>query len=105
MLLDKFRFTATLISGGGRDSWGNPLPKTETPIPGCLLSPDPKSELDNLTEKSETTANLHFTEKISIPKNAQIRTPEGSPIAGTWAVDGDVIYWPLGVEVRLRKES
>ena len=105
MLLDKFRFTAVLLSGGGRDSRGNPLPIVESDIPGCLLAPDPKSELDNLSEKSETTATLFFKQQITIPKNARIRTPEGSPIPGTWAVDGDPTYWPLGVEVNLRKES
>lgn len=105
MLLDKFRFTATLLIGGGRDSWGNLLPVTETPLPGCLLSPDPRTELDNLAEKSETTAKLHFKEHITVPKNARIRTPIGAPIAGTFAVDGDPIYWALGVEVPLRKES
>ena len=105
MLLDRFRFTATLLTGGGRDSRGNPLPTFETEIPGCLLTPDPKSEFDNLTEKSDTTASLHFKEHITVPKNARIRTPQGSPIPGEWAVDGDPVYWPLGAEVNLRKES
>lgn len=105
MLLDRFRFTATLLTGGGRDSRGNPLPVVETEIPGCLLSPDPKSEFDNLTEKSDTTATLYFKERITVPKNARIHTPNGAPITGTWAVDGDPVYWPLGVEVNLRKES
>jgi len=105
VLLDKFRFTAVLLSGGGRDDRGNPLPVIESEIPGCLLAPTPKSELDNLTENSDTTATLYFKQRITIPKNARIRTPEGSPIPGIFAVDGDPIYWPLGVEVNLRKES
>lgn len=105
MLLDRFRFTATLLSGGGRDDWNNPLPVVETEIPGCLLTPDPKSEIDNRSEESDTTATLHFKGQITVPKNARIRTPIGAPIAGTWAVDGDPVYWPLGVEVNLRKES
>lgn len=102
-LLDRFRFTATLLSGGGRDERGNVLPKTETEIPGCLLTPKPRGEMDNFSENSETEADLHINHTVVIPKNAQIRTPIGSPIAGTWDVDGDAINWPLGTEVRLKK--
>lgn len=103
-MLDRFRFTATLITGGGQDEFFENLPTTETPIPGCLLSPKPKSEFDSLNEKSETYATLFFKAPIDIPKDAQIRTPANSPVEALWMVDGDPIYWPLGVEVNLRKE-
>lgn len=105
MLLDRFRFTATLLTGGGKDDRGNNLPSTALPITGCLLNPQPKSELDNLSESSETLAVLYFNHRLAIPKNARIITPFESSMPGTWAVDGDPVYWPLGTEVNLRKDS
>lgn len=103
-LLDRFKFTAILLLESERDDlWDEPS-KTEIEIHGCLLTPKPRGELDSLSETSETEADLHIDHIVHIPKNAQIRTPVGSPIAGTWAVDGDAINWPLGTEVRLRKE-
>ena len=104
-MLDRFRFTATLLSGGGRDKYGEPLPNVETPLEGCLLSPTPKTELDNLSEVTETKATLYFHHDTKVSKGDRIRTPEGSPIPGLWAVDADTIYYPLVTEVQLRKDS
>ncbi|MGQ3385291.1 hypothetical protein [Glutamicibacter sp. TV12E] len=105
LLLDRFRFTATLISGGGRDIYGEPQPTTETPLEGCLLVPAPRTEEELFSDVTETRATLYFNHDAKVSKKDRIRTPEGSPISGTWAVDADVVYYPLVTEVQLRKES
>ncbi|MFF5793683.1 hypothetical protein ACFY5D_16680 [Paeniglutamicibacter sp. NPDC012692] len=102
---DSWKVTITVLSGGGDDKFGNPLPTTSREVTGCLLSPRATSESNNQSDYVQGEAILYAPTGTAFRSTDKIQTPEGAPIRGMWAVNGDPVNWPLGVEVQLRKDG
>ena len=99
-LPDSWKTTATLIRGGGRDPRGNPLPTTEEPVQGGIFAPRSTAEPVDRSDLTDATAVLYM------PPGATAKSTDRVRVSGrTWAVDGEISVWPLGVEVPLRKET
>lgn len=100
-----WRFTAEVLSGGGRDKWGDPLPETSALVEGCLLAPQTSSDPADFSAFVTDKAVLYAPSSASFTSVSRVRTPAESPLPGLWAVDGSPVRWPAGWAVPLRREA
>lgn len=105
-LPDAWKTTVTVVRGNRLDEDGDPISgaPSEHTLTGCLLAP--KSHEDALDRSDVTFGEgvLFCPPGSDVLPTDRIKTPTGSPLPGTWAVDGEIISWPYGVQVNLRKE-
>lgn len=94
----------TVLRGGGRDPFGNPLPTEEIPVTGCLAAARSTAEPLDRTDLTEARGVLYHDDFEFQPTD-RIRFPETATLRGTWAVAGEPSRWPMGIEVPLRKDS
>lgn len=91
---------ATLKRGGGKDKWGNPTPFVSIPLPGCLFAPRSTSDPVDRSDLTDSRAVLYAPPGTEVASTDRVEVPGH----GTYAVDGEASYWPLGVEIPLRGE-
>lgn len=101
MFPKSWRVDVIILRGGGKDSKGNPLPVTEIPVDGCLIGPRATSEPLDRSDVTTSTVALYRGPGFTFLAKDRIRIPDGSRMAGTWAVDGRPNEWPFGWEVGL----
>lgn len=96
-----WRTDVVVLRGGGRDAKGNPLPSIEVPVKDCLIGPRATEEPLDRSDVTSATAVLYRDPGFTFRPADRVRVPEGSRMAGLWAVDGRPGEWPHGVEVGL----
>jgi hypothetical protein len=101
-LPNAWKCAVKVLSIGGRDDNGDPLPQEETLVEGCLLNVQDASELDNLNANPVMRATLYMPSGTNVLSTSQIITQANASVVGKWSVDGPPVHWPLGTEVRLR---
>lgn len=100
-----WRTSFTILRGGGRDKFTNPLPESEIEVPHGLIAPRVSTEQDDFSDLADATAVLYcdLTPGLSFSNTDRIRIPEGSRLAGIWSIVGRPGEWPFGWEVGLKK--
>lgn len=101
-LPNAWKCSVKVLSEGGRDELGDPLPKQETLVEGCLLDVKDASELDNLNANPVMRATLSMPTGSNVLSTSQIITLPNASVIGTWSVEGEPLHLPLGVKVELR---
>ena len=93
-----------VLRSGGRDPKGNPLPVEEIAVTDCLIGARATSEPGGFSMQVSTEMALYRDPdpEFSFLPSDRIRVPDGSPMAGEWAVDGRAMEFPLGVHVPIR---
>lgn len=103
--------TVTLVTGGGRDKAGNPLPVQRTPLSGVSLAP---AGSDDPTDRSEMAVTSAVMRGQGSPPHAastaRIEVAGFFPFDGVWAFDGEIGLfespfsgWVAGWRVALKR--
>lgn len=93
--------SVTVVRSGGRDAKGNPLPTSEIPVADCIVAPRATSDPVDRSDVVDGKSVLYRDPGFRFYSTDLIRVPDGSFMAGDWAVDGRPGEWPFGVEVGL----
>ncbi|MGO1562604.1 MAG: hypothetical protein ACTHW7_12345 [Actinomycetaceae bacterium] len=96
----------TVLRGGGRDRFGNPLPEEEIPLDGCLAGWGTTTEHTDRTDRTVAQATLYRRrDDFRWRSTDRVRITEDSMLPGTWAIDGEPKIWPTDVEIGLTREG
>jgi len=92
-----------VLRGGGRDKKGNPITPQEIALAACIVAPGSSFEGDNRSAAATSRAALYrdIDPAFSFQPKDRVRIPQGTRMAGEWALDGLPEEWPMGVEVAL----
>lgn len=97
----QWRTTVEVLRSGGRDRLGTPQPETPITVPGCLIGQRSTTEPDRDISHTQTRLSLYRDPDptFTFHPTDRIRTPNGT----IYEVDGNIGFWPLGVEVPLQE--
>lgn len=108
-LIDAFpadwRCDVKVKRGSGRNKDGDPTPAAVHVVPGCMVGARSTSDPTDRSDLTDTAAVLYALPRADFASTDTVVVPAEHFMAGTYAVDGDPGFWPLGTEVPLRRTS
>lgn len=95
----------TIVRGGGRDRFDNPIPTQDIAREGVLIVPRSTADPVDFSELVDSRAVLydHAEDGFRYQSTDRIRVPAGARMAGEWSVAGRPGEWVLGDEIPLER--
>ena len=93
------------LTSSQRDKYGDPSEQAPSRVQGCLLAVSTTADSRSNSDVTEVKANLYLPAGTEITSQHLVESFPGAPVEGLWAVVGEPVHWPMGVEVELRKEA
>ena len=93
----------TVLRGGGRDRFDNPIPAAEIAREGVMIAPRATADPVDFSELVDSRAVLYddAEDGFRYMSTDRIRVPAGARMAGEWSIDGRPGEWVLGNEIVL----
>lgn len=101
----RYYVTPTLLSGGGTDPRGFPVPATRSELPEALFAPGTSTEEGLLSEVADQRAQLFFHTAVNVRSSDRVELTNALGDLETWQVSGRPKHWPKGTEVVLEVPS
>lgn len=101
----RYYVTPTLLSGGGTDPRGFPVPETRSTLPEALFVPGPSTEEGLLSDVANQKAQLFFHDAVNVRSSDRIELVDPFGAVVRWQVSGRPKHWPKGTEVVLEVPS
>lgn len=101
----EWRCDVTVKRSGGKDANGDPTPTQDIPLEDVLVGPVDSSNPVDRSEFPDTSAVLCGGPGIDIRSTDRVIVPVGHLMNGTYQVEGDPGFWPLGTQVNLKRVS
>lgn len=99
----EWRCDLTVNRSGGRNEDGDPIPATTHVLADCLVGRRETTDPVDRSDLTESTAVALGPPRADVVSTDTIVVPEGHFMAGSYVVDGDPGFWPLGTEIPLRR--
>ena len=99
-----WRCDLVVSRSGGRNADGDPVPASTHTIPDCVVGRRETSNPVDRDESAKTTAVAYSGPAADITNTDTVTVPAGHWMAGSYVVDGDPGFWPLGTEIPLRRQ-
>lgn len=101
----RYYVTPTLLSGGGTDPRGFPVPEARSALPEALFVPGPSTEEGLLSNVSDQRAQLFFHTHVEVRSTDRVELVDPFGNTVRWQVSGRAKHWPRGTEVVLEVPS
>lgn len=95
----------TLLSSGGTDPRGYPLPESRSGLPEALFVPGTSTEEGLLSSVADQRAQLFFHVQVNVRSSDRIELVDPFGAVVRWQVSGRPKHWPKGTEVVLEVPS
>jgi len=103
-MFDGWKTDVLVKRSGGRDAKGDPTPGSEHTLPNWLIVPSESSEpIADRAEDASTSAVGYGEVGADVKSTDRVIVPAGHLMAGTYEVNGDPAFYPLGTVVGLRR--